>query len=371
MIGTRMIGTAVAAGLAFAAAAAGPAAAEDYDFTSWSGVKSTNHTLGLQPYFDELKAKSNGEMNWILYPGGQLMGARETLGGVRDGVADAGFIAVNFHPSELKHNNVLANMVYDGSDPIAVGGAINETIMLDCPSCTEDWVDNNLIYLGGHTTTGYVLMCARPFDGLEGIRGKKVRATGAFSGILTNMDAVPVNIPPSEMAEGLERGQIDCVLGPIAWMEQYGVIDQIKYVLDEPFGTTRALGLFTMNLDTWKGLSPEHRKLMIEGMPGMVARAIGGYLSEDERARANGEKRGIVFAKPDAAFLAKLADTDAMTKDNIATAKSLGVENAQEIAASFRENLPKWQKIAAENGHDIAKFEAALKAEIYDKMPAN
>ncbi|MFC3229199.1 C4-dicarboxylate TRAP transporter substrate-binding protein [Marinibaculum pumilum] len=364
----RLFATGLAAGLVLAATAPAAVQAEDYDFSSWSGLRSTNHTLALQPFFDELKEKSNGEINWILYPGGQLMGARETLGGVRDGVADAGFIAVNFHPSELKHNNVLANMVFDGSDPVAVGGAINETIMLDCPSCDKDWVANNLIYLGGHTTTGYVLMCAEPFDGLEGIKGKKVRATGAFSGILTNMEAVPVNIPPSEMAEGLERGQIDCVLGPIAWLEQYSVMDQIKYVLDVPFGTTRALGLFTMNLDSWNDMSPEHKALMIEGMPGMVARAIGGYISEDERARANGEKKGITFAKPDDAFLAKLADTDPLTKENIATAKSLGVDDAQEIAASFRENLAKWQKIAEQNGHDIDKFEAALKAEIYDKM---
>ena len=101
---TRVAGMAM--GLALVAAATMPALvtpawAEDYDFSSWSGLKSTNHTLGLQPYFDELREKSNGEINWILYPGGQLMGARETLGGVRDGVADAGFIAANFHPSEL------------------------------------------------------------------------------------------------------------------------------------------------------------------------------------------------------------------------------------------------------------------------------
>ena len=36
-----------------------------------------------------------------------------------------------------------------------------------------------------------------------------------------------------------------------------------------------------------------------------------------------------------------------------------------------REKIRSLLWVAAENGHDIAKFEAALKAEIYDKMPAN
>ncbi|MEQ8349629.1 MAG: C4-dicarboxylate TRAP transporter substrate-binding protein [Sneathiellaceae bacterium] len=344
------------------------AMAKDFTYSSFISPKSTNNTMGVQPFFDRVEKATNGEMKWTLYPAGQILAARATLPGVRDGVADGGFVVAAYHPSELKNTLVLANMINSGTDPLAVAGAVNEAILLGCKDCQGDFQEQNSLYLGGHVTTSYYPMCSQPFDGLEGFKGKKLKATGAFSGILQSLGAVPVNIPTDEMAEAMERGQIDCVLGSLAWLEQYSLKDVTKFVLDAPFGSTRGLGLMTVNQDVWKDLPADQRKAMLDNMGHMIAGAMQGYIDEEANARKNAAALGVTFGKPSAAFMKALEPTPEFRQENFDKAASLGVKDPAAVAETFNSVLPKWEKISAEVGTDYDKFADALQREIYSKV---
>ncbi|MFC3229200.1 C4-dicarboxylate TRAP transporter substrate-binding protein [Marinibaculum pumilum] len=367
----RMTQLGLAAGMAaglVAAAGLTPALAKEFTYSTFISPKSTNNTEGVEPMFERVKAATNGEMDWKLYPAGQILAARSTLPGVRDGVADAGFVVAAYHPSELKNTLVLANMINSGSNAIAVAGAVNEAIMLGCKECQDDFRAQNSLYLGGHVTTSYYPMCAKKFDGLEGFKGLKIKATGAFSGILQELGAVPVNIPTDEMAEAMERGQIDCVLGSLAWMENYSLKDVTNYVLEAPFGSTRGLGLMTVNKDVWEGLPADQRKALLDNMGGMISGAVHGYLEQDAEAKKNALAKGVVFEQPSAAFSAALEPSPKFKQENLDKAASLGVKDPQKIADSFNAILPKWQKIAEEVGMDKDAYAKALQREIYDKV---
>ena len=283
-------------------------------------------------------------------------------------MANAGFIVPTYNQSELPNNVMLANMVNSGSNIIAVTGAINETIILNCPECQNDYKKNNAIFLGGHVTTPYEPLCKKPFDGHAGIKGLKVKSVGSYSRILQEMGAVPVNIPTDEMAEALERGQIDCVLGPIPWLENYQLKDNVRFVMDASFGLARGMGLFVMNLDSWKGLGKTERSAMLKHMGELVAGAIKGYVDEDAKARSAAAKMGITFAKPDAKLEAELKPTKAFTDENIKRAKEIGSKNPEKVLEAFNKSLAKWEKLAPAIGNDTNKLADVLYREIYSKV---
>lgn len=54
-----------------------------------------------QIFLEELTKASDGEITVVPYWGSSLMEGAEILGGVRDGVADMGFININYYPNQL------------------------------------------------------------------------------------------------------------------------------------------------------------------------------------------------------------------------------------------------------------------------------
>ena len=347
---------------------AGVAHANSFAYSTFTSAKSTNNTLAINPFFDTVKKESNGKLDWKFYPSGQLLAARATLGGIRDGLADAGFVVPAYSASALPTNVLLGMMVNSGTNPVAVAGALNETILLDCKECQDEYRKNGTLFLAGHVTTPYVPLCNKPVKTLKDLHGLKVKSVGSYSLILQAMGAVPVNIPTDEMSEAMDRGQIDCVLGPIAWLENYQLKDNVKYVLKASFGVARAMGLFVMNKARWDALAPADKQIMLKNLGGVVAHAVDGYVQEDGRAQAAADKAGIVFGQPGQGIVEALKPTPAFTQQIIKRAEKLGVKDPKNVMAIYEKALAKWQKIAATIGNDPGKLADALYTNIYSKI---
>ncbi|MDX3882732.1 MAG: hypothetical protein QHC81_29855, partial [Achromobacter sp.] len=55
-------------------------------------------------------------------------------------------------------------------------------------------------------------------------------------------------------------------------------------------------------------------------------------------------------------------------KNTIEAAKSRGAKNPEKVVEALLKNLEKWQTIVDKIGHDEAKYEQALRDEIYSKV---
>ena len=249
------------------------------------------------------------------------------------------------------------------------GPATSETMLLDCPECKEEMDRQNIVVLFNTSSPPYNILCADDrVETLEDVKGLKIRAVGSYGPLAAHLGATPVNITYGEIFEAMQRGQIDCVLGSLAWMENYSLKDVTNYVLEAPFGSTRGLGLMTVNKDVWEGLPADQRKALLDNMGGMISGAVHGYLEQDEEAKKNAMAKGVVFEQPSAAFSAALEPSPKFKQENLDKAASLGVKDPQKIADSFNAVLPKWQKIAEEVGMDKDAYAKALQREIYDKV---
>ena len=344
--------------------------AKEFIYGSYVPPKHALNALGLKPMFEQLK----GSVNWKLVTGGQLFGAKTTLKSVGGRIADAGFVIAPYTQRELKHAFTLNDMMFAGKDPLAVNAAVLETLFFDCPDCQNDFKRHNTIFVAGYATMDFALMCNKKVASLADAKGKKMRTTGAYGRWAKAIGGTPVSMTSGDMIEAIERGQIDCIVGPIAWVKRYPILDSVKYVLDYPFGSFPLVGLLVMNLDAWKEHTTAQKAAVLRASPGAIARVmIDGYMADANKARAAvRNKKGATLVKGGKDFDAVLREHRKKDLAIVAArAKKRGVSNPARIIDAYLKNLAAWEKTMAGTGRDTASYEKVLWQRIYSKIDPN
>jgi TRAP-type transport system periplasmic protein len=180
------------------------------------------------------------ELPMQLVAGGQLYGARAALPSLSRGIADAGPVVTTYYASELKHVNILSNLMMLADDPLIMLGATVDTIFNDCPQCLEDFRNQRTVYLAGYAAGGYSLLCNRQVTTLAEVTGKRVRTTGPLGRLANAMKATPVSMTVSDFVEALRRGMVDCVMGPVAFFQAYPIADSVTHIYDYGRGCSTA-----------------------------------------------------------------------------------------------------------------------------------
>jgi len=361
----------ITSGLAVAGSVLAGASAVSAETLRYTTAVSSQHTgvqNSMMPFFDTLEEKTNGELKGRIFPSGQLLSARETLKGIADGAADAGLVIPQYFASELPSVHVLGDMLNLGDDPLAVAGALNQTLLLDCEQCLENYADANAYPLTSYASTEYILQCNRPITSLEDISGLRVRAVGIMASYMQILGGTAISLTSPEQAEALERNQVDCTTGPMAWHKAYGLRGSVSHMTDLSIGVSRGFGLFVVNKDTWERLGEDNRKLIIDAAPEMVAGMMFGQINADLAEREWANKNGVEIVQPDDDLrnaITNIPGTDKILQDR---AKELGVTNLDELREIFTKNLDTWVEILDREGHTREAFVEALRREIYSKL---
>ncbi|WP_420391489.1 C4-dicarboxylate TRAP transporter substrate-binding protein [Acuticoccus sp.] len=364
---TNAVGRRVAAAMAIAAvAAAAPAAARDLTYASPIPAAHVNHTAGLTPFFDRLREATDGSLDYELFVGGSMGGAKEMLKVVSDYVADSAQITPVYVKSDIPLSAALTSMMVLADDPKVFAAAFNDTMLVGCDACREEYTRNNIEPLAWYSTGIYYLMCTSPVTSVEDVAGKKIRATSRMGELVQSWGATPVSITTSEMYEALQRGQADCTVGSASWLNDYNLKDVIRSVLDAPLGAYMGSQIFNMNADVWSDLSEEERAAIYENLPGLVADVVFANVEESDAAL---QTTGVEIAPGSEALMASLEEERASEYDKaIADGEASGVEAMEDVAATMRENVDKWRAIVAEVGDDKEAYRQALWDEIYSKL---
>ena len=339
----------LAAGAALAMTAGTAAAQKTYTYGQWLPPKHNVNLHGLKPMVDELT--KNG-VPWKLVTGGQLFSAKATLKSVGNRTAEAGLIVPSYTRTNLKHAFIVADLLMLGENELIMNGAAHETYFFNCPECLNDYKKAKTVYLSGYGVGGYSLLCRKPVSKVADIKGLKVRTTGALGRWARALGGTPISMTMGDVPEAIKRGQIDCIIGPIAWIKSYPIEDSVKSVFNYNFGSYSGLGLVVMNRKAWDEYSDDQKRKVWAAQPGAIARSmISGYLGDDLKSRAMAKKLGIKITPVDAEIKALWEEHK---KNEIQTAinnaKKLKVKNPEKIVNAFLKNIEKWRTIVANAG---------------------
>jgi TRAP-type C4-dicarboxylate transport system substrate-binding protein len=357
-----------------AALAATPALAEKrVTITSWT---SPNQAIsrGHAAYAEMTEAEFPDAFDFKLFTGGALLGAKPTLSGLRDGVADVGVLALTYFYSEMPYAQLVADMALLGDDHYVMAGATSEFVMLHCQPCKDEFARNGMVALSGISTAPYVLLSVKPIVDIGDMKGLKLRTGGSvWDRWATRLGAEPVNVPTSEMYDTLSHGVVSAAVQPIGALKGHSLIEVAKHLTTLPLGTYHSGAVFALSPRFWESLSLEEREQFARNLPEAVAQTEVFYETDDLEVLKEAADLGLTVHEPSPAFLQDLIDFRVTDLDEVAriAREDRGLEDADALIATYRELIAKWQGLVEplqpirDNPQPYADL---LRQEIYSKI---
>lgn len=332
-----------------------------------------NHPIvanGMQPFIDSLSEDENG-IDFKLFSGGSLLGARETLSGVSDGIANMGFVVLSYHPAEFPYGALMSDMAFFGhGDSLANAAAITEVLMLHCAACQEEYKRNGVVYLGSFDTPSYNLLAKRPYNSVADLQGQRIRTTGgAWDRWARHVGAVPVNVPSSDLFEGLNRGVLDAGLLPITDVDGYNLYDVVSHVTTLPLGSFFQNSMATLNQDFWKELSAEQRQAFLQHAATLVIGPTMGQLRMVNEMEGIFAEKGIEVVPASEELEQNL--NNFIAEDRILVienAENRGIDNPQHFIDLHEEAILKYQQLFDGIRDDEQAILEVVQREIFNKI---
>lgn len=363
--------TSIAALAAAGLLAAAPLQAKELVYGSWLGANVKTNTDALVPYFDMVDKATDGAIQWKMVGGAQLASGPATPEAVGSNLMDGGLVMAPYQPRMLPATNLIFSQSLVGDDYLASVGAMNETVMLHCPQCQEEYKKNDAVAFAGYGTSPYLFMCRGDVKTIDDLKGKKIRGSGGGVSIIELLGGTPVSMPPSDATSALERGTIDCVLGAVAWLSSYGYMDVTDSVIQAPMGMGGPPLLMYVNRGVWEDMTPEQRQAHIDYAPDLVTMVVyDAQMAVDAETVEAAKAKGVTFTEGGAPFDEVMQKRDAMQYDlNVENAKTAGVENPEAILDAYLASYEKWKGLVS-NDADRDTFRKLLWDEVYSKVNA-
>ncbi len=362
----RRLVSAAAMSLAIAAT---PALGDELVIITALPVKHLVVSEGLQPFIEALPTAGKGDLTVAFHPGGAMGNWPESFDAMRSGAVDGASVVDINVASELPLANTVSQLAMLGSDPRVMAAAVNELTLVASPALLKDWTEEGVRPLAAISLAPFYLMCTERVASLDDIKGKRVRADGAYGAWISELGATPVNIQSVELFEAMQRNQVDCAIGAGAWLRSFSLFEVVKSMTDQRLGLFFGAWALAFNDDRWQGLSAEDRAGIVKLLPGIVRRSVQAYIAEDIAVKAEAAEKGVELVAPSADLESKLV---AYRKNEVervlAQAKERGVAEADATVALFLQLVDKWTAIVAKTGDDYDAYEAALVQEIFSKI---
>ncbi len=342
---------AIVAGMVTFAAPA--SAAESLNF-AYGYPASSAIGKAVDDYAAAAQERSNGEVT-VKGFAMSLLSLPETSPGVRDGLADVGFVLPPYYAAEYSTNlflhemNLLVNLpeTPTGKEPLAFSGAMLEYTFQNCPECLEEFAAQNQVYTGGGVTPLYNLLCKDvKVTSIEDLKGKRLRAGGAgFVRFAEHFGAQGVRLPVNEVYEALDQGILDCAMLSAPELTNYNLHEVVTDItLGVPGGAFAGVASANVNKDRWAAMSPENKATLLWAGTQMTASTTWNFYTDDTTAIQNARDKGIEIHDAEPELTAAVKD---FVKQDLKTVAALfketyNVQRADEIAADFPPLLEKW-----------------------------
>lgn len=265
---------AIAAAMAFGAPLASTQAASMKLLTSWNRDNWPTYAV-LDQYVKNVNAIGGGKVTIALI-GKEVVPPFEQLQPVSAGVFDMLFTHGVYHA---------------GSKGIAlVADAIDADVEKRRSSGVWDFIDgyyqkhNNLklVALTASSSQGYHIFLKEPLSANNDLKGRKIRGTQSYHGVIRLLGASPVVLPGGQIYTALEKGVVDGAAWPAAGMLSMKHFEVAKYRIRPTFGTSN-LGVW-VNLSKWNGLTKDEQKVLLDAglKTEREMQAIGDAILADE-----------------------------------------------------------------------------------------
>lgn len=326
---------------------------------------------GYVEWAEAIDSASGGRLKANVYAGTVLLPPRSGMSGVRDGIAQVGYHAGTYTPAELPISNALQELGFNYEDPLVMMVAATDFNMTNEDALAQ-WKKAGVIYGGGYSTPPYNLMCSMPVKSMADLKGKRLRTAGAaLSRWAESVGAVPVNVPSSEMYQGVEKGTLDCAVNVASDLKSRSLWDVAKHTTMASLGMYWSGPMWAYNVDFWKEMNDEDRRMFFDSHATALAKLYVGYAAAIDVALEEAKSHGVTVYEPDDEVRASISEFAQSNMANVHdTARDKhGIEDPEGLFAKFDESVTKWKNLFTNVDRTNADAIAVIiKSELYDKL---
>ena len=138
-------------------------------YANYLGPKHTSNPV-LVDFFKNVERDTNNTVKFEWHFAQSLLAGKDIPAGVRDGIADSGYIVGSYVPSEMPVDNYIGDFSLLNDDPLVMTGVVNELVLFNYPDYTEEYeVKFKTKFLSTIALTPYVYHCKPPI-----VTGKQI-----------------------------------------------------------------------------------------------------------------------------------------------------------------------------------------------------
>jgi TRAP-type C4-dicarboxylate transport system substrate-binding protein len=242
-----------------------------------------NHTIHkvLEAWATELSNRSQGRLALKIYPAAQLGPVQRQFDLARTGQADLAVGLTGATPGRYSMTE-LASLPFvwpkEGSSSSIMSRRLTE---LAPKYLAKEFEGVHILWIGVTPTVGF-FTARREVANVADVQGLKLRFQGEqHAKVLRLLGAVPLQVPPGEVADGMSKGVIDGALFNYEAAESFGLGSVARYV-SEPGFITATLCL-VMNSARYESLPADLRAIIDETTGPKAAELFGRRWDEAEQ----------------------------------------------------------------------------------------
>ena len=264
--------------------------------------------LYLETLCNMISEESGGRIEFVQNPGGSLLGATETIDGVKDGAADMCWSSTAFFSSRFPISEYI-NLCCNGMTSARMATDVFLDMYEQIPELQAEYADWKVIAL--HSCSyGPVSLIGKDskIETLDDFKGKQIRTAGTIpTQYLEALGAAPLSMPTSDVYEAAEKGVIDGFTNDWHNIDCFKLYQPIDYCLDLPISYSACFVL--MNKDVYESM-PDDLKAIIDKYAGQYASDMAGYWwdSCNYWVADEMEENGVEVYKPSEELLAAATD---------------------------------------------------------------
>lgn len=234
-----------------------------------AGPNRGTRAAAVQFFAEEVARLSEGKMALEIHWGGALLKWSGVAKGISAGSADLGSVLSSYDPHALKALGI-GDIPLEYADPW-VGMRAMYDLMTNDPQLKKSLADQSLVYIGNFTTTGVQFECTKGNQILtvDDIRGKRIRATGTYTNVLSDLGANTVSMTFGDVYQALDTGLVDCLASYFYTMEAYKTFEVVDSVTRVDWGQLLGFSI-AMNEYAWSDLSDTQQDILLQAGSNMI-----------------------------------------------------------------------------------------------------
>lgn len=287
-----------------------------------------------------MNEKSNGRMTFTYYHGGSLVGAKDTLPAVQNGVCDMAWGACSAFAGVFPISEG-AGLPYNGVTCGRMGTKVLWDLYQNYEPLQKEY--ESVVPISLYCTTTVPLSTTTvKIETVKDLKGLMIRVPNSAVGLwCSQLGLTPQTIANPETYESLEKNVINGCLNDWHNLHAFSLLEVLDYIMDVPACHSPAWVL--MNKDKYDSL-PDDLKAIVDEMAGGFATELAADAWDYTRSWVMDKTAaaGVEVYKPTAEVEAAMENAAvAAAKDYITYCDGFGL-NGQEISDKYSELVAKY-----------------------------